>query len=188
MESDVEKLLAATRSDDPAVAVDALALLRTVRDRLDATERALIESARAGGTSWSRIATALGLRTRQAAEQRFLRLTDTGGTRAVTPTRAARHRQQSVDNLHGPAITALRAATRALLRRVEADDAWPTRFTRAALARHTIALAAEAPPGALFSLATSALDDLPATGLPPTIAEAADRVRAELSHQNSTKD
>ncbi|MDG4827229.1 hypothetical protein O7635_35740 [Asanoa sp. WMMD1127] len=178
-------LLEAARSDEPAHALAALPLLRAIRDRLDTTERTLIESARAGGASWSTIATALGLATRQAAEQRFLRLTSPADhTRDVAPTRTARQRQRSVDATHGTAIANLRAATRTLLRRIESDDAWPDRFSRASLARDTLRMAADAPPGALFALVNSALDDLTETtpdDLPRTIASAADNLRTTLT-------
>ncbi|WP_143049737.1 hypothetical protein [Asanoa ishikariensis] len=187
MEPDVERdlhtLLTAARSDDPDPALDALTLLRGVRERLDATERALIESARAGGASWATVATALGLASRQAAEQRYLRLTG-DQNRDVAPSRITRQRQRSVDTSHGPAIATLRAATRALLRRVEADDAWTSRFTRAALAKDTLRMAAEAPPGALFALASSVIDDLrqaTETALPLPITKAADDLRKALT-------
>jgi hypothetical protein len=199
VESDVEQalrtLLAAARADDPANALDALPLLATLRNRLDQSERALIESARAGGTSWATIATTLGLASRQAAEQRFLRLTaaTTAATRTprttrdIAPARAGRKRQRSADTHHGPQITTIRAATRTLLRRIQADDAWNTRFTRAPLARATLEMAADAAPGALFALSTSALDDLPKpTDLPPAIAEAAEALKQSLSHNDST--
>ncbi|MEV4534765.1 hypothetical protein AB0J82_13135 [Asanoa sp. NPDC049518] len=182
-EADLRALLAAARDDDPRRALDALPLLRAVRERLDSTERALIESARAGGASWATVAAALGLASRQAAEQRHLRLT-CDQTREVAPIRITRQRQRSVDVSHGPAIATLRAATKALLRRVEADDAWPARFTRAALTRDTLAMAADAPPGALFALATSVMDDLPQatdTELPPPIAKAAEDLRKALT-------
>jgi acid phosphatase family membrane protein YuiD len=54
--------------------IAALALIPAMREDLDATERAAIDAARRCGASWAEIATALGLRSRQAAEQRRLRL------------------------------------------------------------------------------------------------------------------
>ncbi|WP_239097011.1 hypothetical protein [Asanoa ferruginea] len=178
LEQDVRTLLAA--GDDPGAALDALPLLRTIRDRIDATESALIESARLGGASWATIAGALGLATRQAAEQRYLRLTG-DQSRDVRPTRQTRQRQRSVDTQHGPAIAHLRATARTLLRRIEADAAWPDRFPRATLAHDTLKLAADAPPGALFSLATSVIDDLGPAHLPEPIQKAADDLRTALS-------
>ena len=180
LEQDLRTLLAATQADDPGPALDALPLLRAVRDRIDATERALIESARTGGVSWATIAGALGLGTRQAAEQRFLRLTGYQ-SRDIAPTREIRKRQRSVDTQHGPAIARLRAAARTLLRRIEADAAWDDRFARATLAHDTLKMAADAPPGALFALATSVIDDLAQAPLPEPTRTAADDLRAALS-------
>ncbi|MEV4624060.1 hypothetical protein AB0J74_35780 [Asanoa sp. NPDC049573] len=182
LEQDLGTLLAAARTDDPGSALEALPLLRGVRDRIDATERALIESARGGGASWATIGGALGLGTRQAAEQRFLRLAGEQN-RDVAPTRQARQRQRSVDTQHGPAIAHLRRAARGLLRRIEADPGWDDRFARATLARDTLRIAADAPPGGLFSLATSVIDDLAQapTPLPAAIGAAADDLRAALS-------
>ncbi|GAA1856876.1 hypothetical protein [Asanoa iriomotensis] len=187
MEDDLRTLLAAARADDPDAALAALTLLGPLRDRLDTTERLLIESARAGGASWATIATALALTSRQAAEQRFLRLTATGTD--TDTARATRRRQQSVDTHHGSKIKAIRTAARTLLRRIEADDAWTKRFTRAELARSTLRMAADAPPGALFALTTTALADLPPPAeLPETIADAATTLSQTLSHKDSTKD
>jgi hypothetical protein len=180
LEQDLRTLVTAAQADDPEAALDALPLLRAIRDRTDATERALIESARSGGTSWAGIARALGLGTRQAAEQRYLRLTGEP-SRDIAPTRETRQRQRSVDTQHGPAIAHLRATARTLLRRIEADAAWDDRFPRAALARDTLKLAADAPPGALFSLATSVIDDLAPARLLEPIGTAADEMRAALS-------
>ncbi|MFK4089590.1 hypothetical protein ACI2LF_36085 [Kribbella sp. NPDC020789] len=52
----------------------ALEQLRVLREQLDAWEPELIASARAAGTSWAQLATAMGLASRQAAERRYLRL------------------------------------------------------------------------------------------------------------------
>jgi len=52
----------------------ALALLPGLRDGLDASERRLIEAARERGASWAQLAAPLGVRSRQAAEQRYRRL------------------------------------------------------------------------------------------------------------------
>lgn len=54
-----------------------LRALRARRARLDDEERRLIAAARDSGASWQDIATALGIRTRQGAEQRYRRLTTT---------------------------------------------------------------------------------------------------------------
>lgn len=61
---------------------DALAAIEEVRERrqeLDRLERDRIAKARTAGAPWGRIATALGVRSRQAAEQRYSRLTEALG-------------------------------------------------------------------------------------------------------------
>ena len=76
----VERALRRTASDqggdptDVEEVVDALAALHQLRDRLVAWEPRLIETARGQGVSWARLAPALGVATRQAAERRYLRL------------------------------------------------------------------------------------------------------------------
>jgi hypothetical protein len=52
----------------------ALAALREIRDQLAGWEPELINAARAKGVSWSALAPALGVASRQAAERRYLRL------------------------------------------------------------------------------------------------------------------
>ena len=62
--------------------VSALALLPSARQELEQVEAALLFVARAEGLSWDRIAEASGLRSRQAAQQRFGRVV---GRRDGTP-------------------------------------------------------------------------------------------------------
>lgn len=59
---------------DEDEALDALQALHTLRDQLSTWEPMLIEAAREAGVSWARIAPALGVTSRQAAERRYLRL------------------------------------------------------------------------------------------------------------------
>jgi hypothetical protein len=130
--------------------MDALDELRSVpqaRAQLDARELALIDGARRAGAPWSEIAAALGLSSRQAAEQRRLRLSSA----AIRPAGPEEF---------GERIADLRAAAADLHRRIGADRRWDRRFTRAALVRDTLATAAEAPAGALFSLVQAAVGDL----------------------------
>ena len=66
--------------------LEALVLLRSVQDRLAATEPELIAAARRAGVSWQALAPALGVASRQAAERRYLRAAGSvgvgnGGTR-----------------------------------------------------------------------------------------------------------
>nr|MDT0656672.1 hypothetical protein [Micromonospora sp. DSM 115978] len=69
-------LLTALDATGPDVVdhLDPLRLVPLLRVHLDEVERRLIEDARDRGASWARVAAALGLATRQAAEQRWLRL------------------------------------------------------------------------------------------------------------------
>lgn len=52
----------------------ALAMIETARSDLDSLEVALLFTARAEGMTWAEIAEALGLRSPQAAQQRFQRI------------------------------------------------------------------------------------------------------------------
>ncbi|GAA4003407.1 DUF3156 family protein [Allokutzneria multivorans] len=62
----------------PEEVLAALTLLRGLREELAAWEPRLITAAREGGTSWVRLAPALGVASRQAAERRYLRLRTEG--------------------------------------------------------------------------------------------------------------
>ncbi|MDP9818755.1 hypothetical protein [Spirilliplanes yamanashiensis] len=129
-----------------------LARLRARRAQLDAEELELLTAARAAGATWAQIAAALGVATRQAAEQRHARL-----------LRATRHHDGDT-----PPVTELRAAA-AGLRAALAG-------TGPALTLATLDAAATAPPGALYSLAAHVAADLTAADL--TAAPAATRSAA----------
>jgi hypothetical protein len=142
-------------------AIDALADVSQLRTALDDFEREAIDAARAGGASWAEVAAALGLASRQAAEQRRSRL---GGS----PGRP-RERQQNIDSL--------RQALNNLAKLIEGSPTGPV-----ALARQTIAIALEAPPGQLIDLAKLATEDLQHHARQnPKIAAALSRVTA-LTH------
>ena len=145
-----------------------LRAIPVARARLDADELALIDKARRAGATWADIAAALGLASRQAAEQRRLRLAT-----------AAIPRQQDRDK----AIAALRVAAVDLHRRVGADRRWDDRFVRAALVRETLDAAVAAPAGSLFSLVKDVVADLdPVAGPLPRATQAAiDRLREALA-------
>lgn len=119
------------------------------RARLDAAELELIDRARRAGATWAEIAEALGLTSRQAAEQRRLRL-----AASVRPVR------DDLDEGYGSRLADLRAATVELHRRIGADRRWDKRFGRAALVRETLEAAPEAVGGALFSLVVAVVGDL----------------------------
>jgi hypothetical protein len=169
--ADLQAVLSAVNANQVAgaEALAALPVITALRRRLDRCELALIESARTAGASWTTVAQGLGLASRQAAEQRFLRLSGES-TRDARAARTARRGQRAVDGTHGPAIAELRAAVRMVLARVELDPSWDTRFRRAALCRASLAMAVDAAPGALFALSERALADLAdmPEGLPVT--------------------
>ncbi|MFI5844334.1 hypothetical protein ACIA8K_32025 [Catenuloplanes sp. NPDC051500] len=137
----------AAPTPDAASALAALTRLPQARAELDAAEAALIEAARDDGAGWSAIATALGLSSRQAGEQRLARL------------RRRAPRQQVVDK-----SVALSDAVSALSAAVADDPQWDGRTPRAALARQCLEIAAslnpDDPPGGLYSLVNDVLSDL----------------------------
>jgi hypothetical protein len=216
------ELLVALAEPGPQAArpLDALGELAALRTHLDQVERQLIHQARDRGTSWARIATALGLASRQAAEQRLLRLTAaTGGApgpdrgpapdrlpapargstahrgpapdREPGPVRAARRYQRTHDTRAGRAVGDLRAAVLAAGRRIDADPDRAGRHPRTGLARATLTLAGDAPPGALVDLATLAvrdLDGVPPERLGPALRKAVDRLRQALAAATPTAD
>ncbi|MFY1671858.1 hypothetical protein ACN27G_18090 [Plantactinospora sp. WMMB334] len=160
--------------------VAALRLLGGLRAGLDEAERQLIEAARAERASWARIATALGLASRQAAEQRWVRLCG-ATTRDPARIRTDRRRQQIVDNNTGAGIGRLRVTVTTAFRRLSTDpdrDGW---HPRARLALTTLGMAAGADePGALYALASKAVEDLekvPPVQLTAALPEVLDQLR-----------
>ncbi|MGW2624934.1 hypothetical protein [Micromonospora taraxaci] len=149
-----------------------LANVRITRARLDEEELDLIDRARHEGATWGQIAAALGLGSRQAAEQRRQRL--------VT---ARRSRTQQHDLHVSPQIVALRNAVADLGRWIAADRRWDARFGRAALVRRTVETALDATPGALYELARHLATDLGEAGesLPAPARTAAAKVDVALS-------
>ncbi|MER7702483.1 type III effector protein [Kitasatospora sp. NPDC097605] len=83
----------------PDQALAAILLLRELRDELAAWESGLVETARAAGATWDDLARPMGVASRQAAENRYLRLrraragTDTGGTTGAERVKAVRDRR-----------------------------------------------------------------------------------------------
>jgi len=149
-----------------------LTSLQALRYDLDQRELDLIDRARHTGATWAQIATALGLTSRQAAEQRRQRL------RSVAAARRHNH-----DLAYAQSLVAVRTAVLDLNRHIEADRTWDARFVRAALARRTLAIAADAAPGALFSLVAQALTDFRLSGtteLPRPLRTALTALRRSL--------
>ncbi|GLZ40559.1 HSP18 transcriptional regulator [Actinokineospora sp. NBRC 105648] len=90
-------LVRAVAGQQDAVAEDVLAalgLLRHIRDELADWEPRLIEAARVAGVSWARIAPALGVASRQAAERRYLRLRPDGTTTSTGEQRVRAERDR----------------------------------------------------------------------------------------------
>ncbi|MBM0231150.1 hypothetical protein JNW91_04205 [Micromonospora sp. STR1_7] len=149
-----------------------LAEVRATRAGLDEQELDLIDRARHDGATWAQIATALGLGSRQAAEQRRHRL-----------VAARRSRRQRLDLVLPPQIVTLRTAVADLERWIAADRRWDRRFRRAALVRSTVDVALDAAPGSLYALALHLVADLAEAGeeLPPPVRSAAAKLTAVLS-------
>ncbi|MFF3853746.1 hypothetical protein [Micromonospora sp. NPDC002575] len=142
------------------------------RARLDERELELIDRARHAGATWARIAAALGLGSRQAAEQRRQRL-----------VAVRRSRRQERDLGYATRIAAIRSVVLALHRWIEADRRWDVRFRRAALVRKTVEAAVDAEPGPLHSLAVLLAVDLTDAGaeLPVSVRAVASRLDDLLS-------
>ncbi|MGA4844195.1 type III effector protein [Streptomyces sp. G45] len=74
----------------PEQALAGLLLLREVRTRLAGWEAGLVETARAAGATWADLAHPMGVASRQAAENRYLRLRTATGARGPADTGAER--------------------------------------------------------------------------------------------------
>ncbi|MEO3928043.1 hypothetical protein ABGB07_29865 [Micromonosporaceae bacterium B7E4] len=160
----------------------ALRLLGGLRAGLDEAERRLVEAAREQRTSWAQIATALGLASRQAAEQRWVRLSG-AATRDPARVRVERKRQQSVDTAFGAEVSRLRAAVVAVHRQLGTEPDRGDWHPWARLAHTTLGLAGSADPGGLYALAVHAVDDLervPAEQFGGALPDALDRLRRAL--------
>lgn len=169
----------------------ALTLVTGLRADLEQTERELIALARDRGTSWRAVATALGLSSRQAAEQRWLRLQAAAGRgREPGSVRRQRERQQKFDSAAGEDVVALRREAARLrtrlLRRPYRPDPRDPHQAAIRLAAQTLAAADQAPPGGLYDLVRYAVADLrrvPVGRLGRPLAQARDRV-ATLAHRS----
>jgi hypothetical protein len=134
----------------------ALAAIAARRAALDDLERRVIDASRDVGLSWSDIAAALGLHSRQAAEQRRLRLGEADDIKAA---RSRRRRIRSDDAHAGAAVTRLRHAAAQLADAIDVH-APRTHESASRLAQQTLRAAADGPPGALVDLVRHALADL----------------------------
>ncbi|MFI5933339.1 hypothetical protein [Actinoplanes sp. NPDC051494] len=150
--------------------LDQLAEIGPARARLDERELELIDRARQAGATWTAVAAALGLASRQAAEQRRQRL-----------VAASRSRRHDADLRYALSIVTLREAVTDLHRSIAADRRWADRLTRADLVRATVSAALDAPPGALFELASQAAADLRGAALPGYVRLAFRKLQDALS-------
>lgn len=91
----VDEALRADRPDRIDALLAALEALRHLREQLTAWEPELIAAAREAGASWTQLAPALGVASRQAAERRYLRLqpTDRPDSTGEQRVRAERDRR-----------------------------------------------------------------------------------------------
>ncbi|MFE3396935.1 hypothetical protein ACFXI0_29490 [Kitasatospora indigofera] len=89
--------------DGPEPALAALLLLRELRTELAGWEAGLVESARKAGATWADLAPPMGVASRQAAENRYLRLrptTDPGpGDTGAERVKAVRDRRAAERNV-----------------------------------------------------------------------------------------
>ncbi|MER5351887.1 hypothetical protein ABT093_16355 [Kitasatospora sp. NPDC002551] len=76
--------------EGPEQALAALVLLRELRGRLAGWEAGLVESARQAGATWADLAQPMGVASRQAAENRYLRLKPAAGDASRSATGAER--------------------------------------------------------------------------------------------------
>jgi len=150
---------------DPIAVNESLTAIGGLRRDLDRIEYQLIRTARGTGLGWREIAHRLGLRSRQAAEQRYLRLSthaepDLGAVRK----RLARRRE--MDSQAGADAARLRAAVDGLLGQLGSlvgSHDLDRRNARAAallLAADTLRIAVDGEAGALYDLAAQAVTDL----------------------------
>jgi hypothetical protein len=149
------KEIASRSEKDRRELLAALSGVAEIRRELDEIERDLLKDARDAGASWAAIATALSLASRQAAEQRWLRLQ---GVRSRDPGRVRSQRAQRNED-EGPGLEELAKASDAARRELRARA---TGSAKEKLAAATLRQARGAPPGALYDLVRLALADLDA--------------------------
>jgi hypothetical protein len=83
-----------TGSATPADLIAALTVLRRLREELAGWEPELITAAREQNVSWTALAPALGVTSRQAAERRYLRLRPSGTGEQTGEQRVRAHRDK----------------------------------------------------------------------------------------------
>jgi len=142
--------------EGPEPALAALVLLRELRSELAGWEAGLVENARDAGATWADLAQPMGVPSRQAAENRYLRLRPTDSTSADTETGAERVKAVRDRRAADRAVTAWARDHAADLRVLAAQvTAAPSLTPRArpALTALTTALGAPDPAGLIAPLA-----------------------------------
>ncbi|WP_406209356.1 hypothetical protein OH807_38590 [Kitasatospora sp. NBC_01560] len=141
-------------------ALATLVLLRELRARLAGWEAPLVETARAAGATWADLARPMGVASRQAAENRYLRLrrTEDASAGAETGAETGAERVKAVRDRRAAdrTVTAWARANAADLRVLAAQVAALTGLApqaRAALADLTTALGTPDPAGLVAPLA-----------------------------------
>ncbi|MEU8517686.1 hypothetical protein AB0C76_39845 [Kitasatospora sp. NPDC048722] len=140
----------------PEQALAALVLLRELRTQLAGWEAGLVETAREAGATWADLAHPMGVASRQAAENRYLRLRPTDSTSADAETGAERVKAVRDRRAAERAVTSWArdhaADLRVLAARVTAAPGLTAR-ARPALSDLTAALGAPDPAGLIAPLA-----------------------------------
>lgn len=105
---------------DEAVArlLDGLVVLRELREELAGWEPELIAAARRAGASWTQLAPALGVASRQAAERRYLRLQPTSNAESTKEARVRATRDRRAGDR---AVTAWARQNSAVLRQLAGE-------------------------------------------------------------------
>jgi hypothetical protein len=172
--------------------LNALATVNGRREELDRAEWLLVAAARRDGATWAEVAAALGLRSRQAAEQRWLRLrgaigpaTDgaaiPGGPRDPRTVRTLRDFEPEWAQRDD--VMRLRQRVALVYDLLVQIPVGPRGDPAMRLARKTLAVAGRAPAGALHDLVRLAIDDLrrvPAQSQGPDLVRAGQRLREAL--------
>ncbi|MEV7180674.1 hypothetical protein [Kitasatospora sp. NPDC093679] len=143
------------QEDGPEQALAALVLLRELRTELAGWEAGLVESAREAGATWADLAHPMGVASRQAAENRYLRLRPADSTSAGTETGAERVKavrdRRAADRAVGDWARDHAADLRVLAAQVTAATGLTPR-ARPALTALTTALGAPDPAGLIAPL------------------------------------
>ncbi len=146
----VQAVLDDVREGSSADVLTGLEVLRHLREEIAAWEPELITAAREQGASWARIAPALGVTSRQAAERRYLRLrpSTTGEATGEARVRAERDRRAG-----DRAVASWARENSASLRRLAGQVSASAGLGEDARARVDDALAADDPAELLSPLA-----------------------------------